>query len=122
MDPLNRVVVAIDDTTQDIVCAAFLRELSSTPQSASSEPCPALLFAIYGVWTLPSARRQGIALALLEEVKRIAEDVAKVEDRGGHLEVDAYEQNMGAVKLYSKAGFVALEPADNGLLKLVLTL
>ncbi|KAL2204023.1 hypothetical protein CC79DRAFT_1336661 [Sarocladium strictum] len=122
MDPLNRVIVAIDDTTADIVCAAFLRELSRETESDSSESRLALLFAIYGVWTLPSARRHGIALAVLEETKRLAGDIAKVEGRECRLEVHAYEHNIGAVKLYSKAGFVALEPVDSGLLKLVLTL
>lgn len=122
MDPLNRVIVAIDDTTQEIVSAAFLRELSPTTNSDCSESLPALLFAIYGVWTLPSARRQGIALAVLEEAKQLAKDIAKVEGRECHLEVDAYEHNTGALNLYSRAGFVALEPASSGLLKLVLTL
>lgn len=125
MSPLTQIIVAIDDVTKDVICAVFLRELpqtASTTDDPNEQPgsSPALIFGIYGLWTIPTARRRGIALAVLEETKIQARRIAQA--RGGVclLEVEAYDQNLGAIELYQKAGFVASTGENRGMVKLSL--
>jgi GNAT superfamily N-acetyltransferase len=121
MSPQNHLIVAMDNSSQDIVCAAFLRELSSA-EAGGQAVTSSLLFGIYGLWTLPSARRKGIALAVLEEAKKLAADDTSSSSRECLLEVEAYEENTGAIMLYQKAGFVASPRPENGFVKLTLAL
>ncbi|KAL8370968.1 hypothetical protein RB595_001024 [Gaeumannomyces hyphopodioides] len=60
-------------------------------------------WAVNAVWTRPSARRRGVAAAVLAEAVRWARDAAGC--RRCVLSVEVYETNGVALALYNAAGF-----------------
>ena len=122
MDPLNRLFLAVDNNTHEILSTVFLRESPrSSTISNDSIIEPPITFGIYGLWTLPTARRRGIARALLEEVMGVTRNVARLRGSDCQLEVEAYKQNEGALQLYRSAGFeVYQDPASGDMQKFTL--
>jgi ribosomal protein S18 acetylase RimI-like enzyme len=120
MDPLNRLFLAIDNDTQELLSTVFLRRFPESMVSSGITPESPVRFGIYGVWTLPIARRRGIARQLLEEVIRLTSNIARIGDRDCSLEVEVFKHNEGAVKLYRNAGFEEHEAEEGDMRKLTL--
>jgi ribosomal protein S18 acetylase RimI-like enzyme len=60
---------------------------------------------VTGVFTLPEARRKGIASALMAAAKRFAWEQAEAQNRGCVLVVTVLTTNPDAKLLYEKLGF-----------------
>lgn len=67
---------------------------------------PLLHWALRGVYTLPAARRQGIAQAVTAMALTYAADLTASEGKSCLITVLAMKNNASAIGMYQKAGFV----------------
>lgn len=76
---------------------------------------PVLQWDLNGVFTLPEARRRGIAAAVMEAAKEHAMEEAFSRDSGCMLSVVVYSDNSAAKSWYEKMGFETYKDgADKG--------
>ncbi|TPX17458.1 uncharacterized protein E0L32_003101 [Thyridium curvatum] len=122
-NPVNAFFVAVRDTpenSRDIlssVCVrgplpppeddeGYLPMVLRKPSKEYSDKEDPLLFMINGIWTLPEARRMGVALALNEAAKEHALSETRARGRSECvLTVEAYLSNLPAVSFYQRAGY-----------------
>lgn len=122
-NPVNAFFVAVRDTpenSRDIlssVCVrgplpppeddeGYLPMVLRKPSKEYSDKEDPLLFMINGIWTLPEARRMGVALALNEAAKEHALSKTRAQGRSECvLTVEAYLSNLPAVSFYQRAGY-----------------
>lgn len=96
-----------------IVGAAWARRVEPILlRSALGTPVPEVVIAVD-----PNRRRQGIGRALMEALIVCAEEAG---EPGLCLTVS--DQNLSAVRLYERVGFIALGESQAGLVKMVLDL
>ncbi|KAK0628141.1 hypothetical protein B0T17DRAFT_521928 [Bombardia bombarda] len=70
---------------------------------------------ITGVWTAPEARRQGIAVQLLQEAARTAHSQTTSQNRDCHLTVNVMHNNATAILLYKRCGYTeTISPNNHG--------
>lgn len=85
------------------------------PKLALKYPGPLVRWHVTGVFTLPDARRQGIANDVMKNGTQYAVRSAAAQGRNCLLTVDVYTDNASAKLHYEKAGFVVFsEGQDNG--------
>ena len=82
---------------------------------AARYPGPLVRWHVTGVFTLPEARRQGIANAVMTAGTQFAVHAAAAQGKDCLLTVDVYTDNASAKLHYEKAGFAVFsEGQDNG--------
>jgi len=90
---------------------------SSSPwqaETGSTEESAPLHFRIFGMYTRPQNRGQGLGKRLMGAAIRYGEDAAAISKRPYVGSVVAEETNLGALSLYQKVGFVPVKKVPFG--------
>lgn len=76
-------------------CKALIRNIGDEVWT------PMKLIFIFEMYVAPSCRRKGVANALLDEIKKIANEIGATQ-----IELDVWAFNDSAIQLYEQSGFV----------------
>lgn len=102
MNPRATTFVAIRQDGQVISSLTLVASEGNNQPASAAEP---MSWHVNGVFTLPEARRKGVASAVMARAKRFAQDEAEARNRGCVLVLAVLAANADAKILYEKLGF-----------------